>query len=139
MATMESLSNFIVGREQEMRCLRTAIQQRESKLIWGRSDAGKTHLIQHVVAKLPESIRRKCICCAGAASGRQLVTQLFRELYLAGDPLIRRKVLADHPDKITFGTLDQRAEFIAPARHSIFSHRARGIPVLLEPFPGADP
>lgn len=101
MKTTKALSDSIVGREQEMQALRTAIQKRESKLIWGRSDAGKTYLIQQVVAELSQADRRKCIYCAGAPSGRQLVAHFLRGLYLLGDPLVCRKVHADRADEIT--------------------------------------
>jgi hypothetical protein len=92
----------LIGREAEMRLLRRAVHDRQSRLIWGPADAGKTSLIQTVLVELPEAERRSCVCSVGAASRRGLVEHLIQGLYLAGDPLVRRKVHADHA---TQGTL----------------------------------
>ena len=101
MTTSGASSDVMIGREQEMRRLRTAIQNRESQLIWGRHDAGKTFVMQRVIASLPEADRNKCIYWTGAASGRQLIGHFLRGLYLAGDPLVRRKVHADRAGEFT--------------------------------------
>jgi hypothetical protein len=101
MATTGVLSGVLVGRERGLRRLRAAIQKRESQLIWGQRDAGKTFLIHHVIAGLPEAERRKCIYWAGAASGRQLVSHFLRGLYVTGDPVVRRKVRADCAGEFT--------------------------------------
>ena len=94
-------SGVIVGREPEIRRLRGAIQRRESQLIWGRSHSGKTFLIRRVIAALPDADRRKCVCWTGPATGRQLVSHFIRELYLAGDTLVRRKIHADRAGEFT--------------------------------------
>jgi hypothetical protein len=91
----------IVGRELEMRRLRAAIQKRESQLIWGQPDVGKTFLIERVIAGLADADRRKCVYWTGAASGRQLVSHFLRGLFLAGDTLVRRKVHADRAGEFT--------------------------------------
>lgn len=85
----------LIGRENETRRLQTAWRQRQSQLIWGDVDAGKTYLIAKTLAELPEIERRKCICCTGRSGRRQLVEQLIRGLYLAGDPIVREKVHSD--------------------------------------------
>jgi hypothetical protein len=95
MASTGELSDALVGRERELYRLRTAIQRRESQLIWGVSDAGKTFLIRQAIAGLPEPERRKCIYWTGAATGRQLVSHFLRRLCATGDPVVRRKVDAD--------------------------------------------
>jgi hypothetical protein len=89
----------LIGRETEMRHLRTALRKRRSQLIWGASHAGKTFLIAKIFAELPGSERRKCICWTGPASRRQLIEHLIQGLYLAGDPLVREKVHADKFDE----------------------------------------
>ena len=94
-------SSGVVGREQEMRRLRSAIQKRESQLVWGEPDAGKTFLIQRVIAGLSNAERRKCVYWSGAVGGRQFISHLIRGLFLAGDPLVRRKVHADRAGEIT--------------------------------------
>ena len=92
----------LIGRETETRQLQAALRKRQSQLIWGASDAGKSFLIAKVLAELPENERRKCIRWAGAASRRQLIEYLIRALYLAGDPFVRKKV---HADRCTEATL----------------------------------
>ena len=101
MATASIVSDVMVGREREMHRLRTAIRNRESQLIWGQFDAGKTFLIQRVIAGLPEAERRKCIYWTGPATSRQLVSHLLRGLYAEGDSVVRRKVHADRPGEFT--------------------------------------
>jgi hypothetical protein len=85
----------LIGRESEMRRLQTALRKRQSQLIWGAMDAGKTLLIRKALSELSEGELRKCICWTGAASRRELVESLIRGLYLADDPLVRKKVHAD--------------------------------------------
>jgi len=91
----------MIGRESEMRSLRGALRKRQSRLIWGATDSGKTFLIAKTVAELPESERRKCIRWSGPASRRQLTEHLVRGLYLAGDSLVRKKVHADGYNEAT--------------------------------------
>jgi hypothetical protein len=95
MVTTGLSPDVLLGRERELRRLRTAIQNRESQLIWGQPDAGKTFLIQQAITGLPETERRKCIYWSGATTGRQVVSHFLRGLYLTGDPVVRRKVHAD--------------------------------------------
>jgi hypothetical protein len=91
----------LIGRETEMRRLQTALRERQSQLIWGAMDAGKTLMIRKALVELPEIERRKCICWTGVASRRQLVEHLIQGLYLAGDPLVRKKVHADRATEAT--------------------------------------
>lgn len=91
----------LIGREAEIRLLRRAIRDRQSRLIWGPADSGKTSLIQNVLVGLPEAERRSCVCSVGATSRRGLVEHLIQGLYLAGDPLVQRKVHADHDTQET--------------------------------------
>ena len=86
---------ILVGRRQELRALRSAIQNRESRLVWGSMDAGKTALIKKAICELPDAERRKCIYWTGAASGRQLLSHFIGRLYELGDPFVRKKVHAD--------------------------------------------
>ena len=95
METLRAELELLVGRELEMRRLQMALRKRQSQLIWGAADAGKTFLIKNAISELPEHERRKCVCWTGPASRRQLVAHLIGELYLAGDPLVRKKVHAD--------------------------------------------
>ena len=85
----------LVGRREELRALRVAIQKRESRLVWGSMDAGKTALVRRVISDLPDAEREKCVYWAGVASGRQLLSYLVGQLYEKGDSYVRRKVHAD--------------------------------------------
>jgi hypothetical protein len=101
MAITGVLSDALVGRERELYRLRTAIQKRESQLIWGQRDAGKTFLIRQAISGLPEAERGKCVYWTGTATGRHLVSRFLRGLYVAGDPVVRRKVHADRAGELT--------------------------------------
>jgi hypothetical protein len=83
------------GRRAEIERLRTALRKRESQLIWGATDAGKTWLIENALLELPDAERKKCICWSGAASRRQLIEHLLRRLYLVDDPHVRKTVQAE--------------------------------------------
>ena len=85
----------LIGRQNESRKLTSAISKRESLLVWGPTDAGKTSLTKMVIGGLPEVDRRNCIYWTGEASVRQLVAELVRGLYVAGDTLVRNKVRQD--------------------------------------------
>jgi hypothetical protein len=101
MGQPNALLERLIGRETEMRRLQAALRKRQSQLVCGAPDAGKTALIQKVLSELPDAERRKCICSSGAASRRQLVESFVRGLYLAGDPLVGRKVHADRGTEAT--------------------------------------
>ncbi|MGH9594221.1 MAG: AAA family ATPase [Bryobacteraceae bacterium] len=92
-AAAECAANaHLLGRDVERNRLRAAIRNRESLLIWGPQDAGKTFLVKAILSELPENDRKRCIYWSGAASVRQLAEGLARGLYEAGDPIVRRKV-----------------------------------------------
>jgi len=93
--TQDTGFETLLGRRKELRRLMAAIERRSSQLICGRPDTGKTTLLQHAIAGLPEAIREKCICWSGPASGRELVSHLVAKLYSAGDAFVSRKVHAD--------------------------------------------
>ncbi|MFZ0332995.1 MAG: hypothetical protein WAN10_04335 [Candidatus Acidiferrales bacterium] len=91
----------LIGREAETRRLHTALRARLSQLIWGPADSGKSAFVRNALLELPETERRKCIRSVGAASRRRLVEHLIQGLYLAGDPLVRKKVHADRETQET--------------------------------------
>ena len=91
----QKLRSDLIGRHAECRKLHAAINNRESLLVWGPADSGKTSLTKMVIDGLPEPDRRNCIYWAGAATVRQLVAELVRGLYMAGDALVRNKVRQD--------------------------------------------
>ena len=93
--TQGSQYEALIGREEELRRLHAAIRRRESLLIWGATDAGKSALIKTALAELPEGEQRNCVYWTGAARGRQLLSYFLAQLYRAGDSLVQRKVRVD--------------------------------------------
>lgn len=85
----------LVGRKEELRELRVAIQKGESRLVWGPMDGGKTSLIKKVIFELPDAERRNCVYWTGPAGGRQLLSHFVGRLYELGDSFVRKKVHAD--------------------------------------------
>lgn len=85
----------LFGRKAELRRIHTAIHHRESRLLHGPADSGKTSLLQAAIAGLNEPERRTCISWTGPATRRELASGLLRGLYSAGDPFVRGKILAD--------------------------------------------
>jgi hypothetical protein len=75
--------------------LNKAICNRESLLIWGPQDAGKTALVKAVIDGLPQKDGKDCIYWTGAASVRDLLGELVRLLYSAGDFIVRKKIRDD--------------------------------------------
>jgi hypothetical protein len=92
---------ILVGRKEELRELLAAIEKRESRLVWGPTDAGKTALIKEAISEVPDAERRCCVCWTGAASGRQLLSHFVSRLYELGDLFVRKKVHADGATEIS--------------------------------------
>ena len=86
---------LLVGRKEELGALRAAIQKRESRLIWGGADAGKTFLVSKVISGLSAAERRACICWTGAATVRHLASYFVGRLFELRDPFVRAQVRAD--------------------------------------------
>jgi hypothetical protein len=124
MAEDVNVGRFL-GREDESRRLRAAIQRRSSQLIWGPTDAGKTALLQKVLSELPDNIRKRCILWSGSASGRDLASHFVRGLYLAGDAFVRRKVHADGASRVTLSRWLQNQSAIR-LRGILFTATERG-------------
>jgi hypothetical protein len=99
--TESAQNETLVGRKEELRELRAAIQKGESRLVWGPIDAGKTALIKKAISELTEAERWKCICWTGPASRRQLLSHFVGRLYELGDPIVRKKVHADGATETT--------------------------------------
>jgi GTPase SAR1 family protein len=91
----DSAQGGLIGRDAELRRVSTAIRNRESLLIWGPADVGKTCLVKKAIAELPERDRKGCIYWSGEASVRDFAEELVRGLYAAGDVIVRRKVRED--------------------------------------------
>jgi len=115
----------VLGRDAELRQLRTAIQKRSSRLIWGPQDSGKSALIRRAIAELTEPMRKRCIYWSGRATGRELTSHFIRELYDAGDALVRKKVHVDGASAATLGRWLQNQSLIR-LRGILFMAAERG-------------
>ena len=94
----------LTDRKEELQTLRSAIERREPRLVWGPKDSGKTALIKKAISELSDKQRQSCICWAGAASGRRLLSHFVAQLFEVGDPFVRKKV---HTDGATETSLRQ--------------------------------
>ena len=90
----------LIGRKDELRELRVAIEKRESRLLWGPMDAGKTALIKAAITALSGAERRNSVFWTGAASIRELLSHFVGQLYELGDSFVRKKVHADGATEI---------------------------------------
>lgn len=123
--TQATAVDRLIGRDAEMRRLRSALCDRRSQLLWGPVDAGKSFLMQKTIADLSEAERQKCICWTGAARRRQLVEKLICELYFAGDAFVQKKV---HADGFSSASLDTwiREQSALRLRGILFTSCERG-------------
>ena len=84
---------FFLGRETELSRLTQAIHKRESLLIWGVSDSGKSALVSQALLRLPQKEGRSCIRATGNGNPQDILRSIA--LGLADDPLFRAKFRAD--------------------------------------------
>lgn len=84
-----------LGRNTEINRLREAIRKRESLLIWGASDAGKTALVSKLISELPEKIARHCLCAAGHGSPQEILRGLIKKFEDTDNPLLGKKFRAE--------------------------------------------
>jgi hypothetical protein len=94
-ALMVERLETLIGRKEELGDLLVAIQKRESRLIWGPPDAGKTALIRKAISELPGMEQRNCVYWTGAASRRQLLSHFVGRLYELGDSFVQKKAHGD--------------------------------------------
>ncbi len=76
---------ILIDRQAEADRLREAIHRRESLLIWGPADAGKTALVRHVISELPAEFSHACFYIPGPTSVRDLARRLVTGLRNAND------------------------------------------------------
>jgi hypothetical protein len=93
-------SGVFLGRKNELCRLREAIRKRESLLVWGASDSGKTVLVTRALCELPERIAKRCICTRGVGSPHDILRGIAEGF--AEDPLFRSKFRADTGHGVSF-------------------------------------
>lgn len=82
---MSNDRNIFVGREKEVRRLRESILARQSLMIAGENDTGKTALILKVISELPLSARQRCLYVGGFKDLRDLLHRLVAVLFEQSD------------------------------------------------------
>lgn len=93
-------TDTFIGRMSELTRLQDAIRKRESMLIWGLPDSGKSELMLRAISQLPATIRKQCVCATGNGSPQEIlrsITQGFAE-----DALFRSKFRAETGDGASF-------------------------------------
>lgn len=82
-----------LGREAELARLDQAIRKRESLLVWGDSDSGKSVLVSEALARLPQRDARWCVRAIGCGSPQDILRSIA--LGFSDDPLFKAKFRAD--------------------------------------------
>jgi len=101
--TDEAAGEIWVGRKAEMTRLRDALRARESLLLWGPADAGKTALARRVVRELPAEQCKAFLFWSGPGSRHDLLQHLICQVFAAGSPQMNAKVHADGCSEMDFG------------------------------------
>jgi hypothetical protein len=83
----------LLGRQNELARLQEAIRKRESLLIWGVCDSGKSALVAQAISQMPERVARRCILANGNGSPQEILRSIVERL--AEDPLFRAKFQSD--------------------------------------------
>jgi len=91
---MSNNHNIFVGREKETRRLRESILTRQSLMIAGDNDTGKTALILKVIGELPLSTRQRCLYIGGFKDLRDLLHRLVAALFEKSDTRLKSEFRA---------------------------------------------
>lgn len=83
-----------LGREREARKIKEALGKKESMLISGPADIGKTALMKHVLRSLSKEAGSHCLYIGGFKDLQDLLRKLLKTLYRAGGPTLRRQLRA---------------------------------------------
>jgi len=86
-------TGMFVGRHSELVRLQEAMRKRESLLVWGAADAGKSTLVTHAISQMPERMVRSCIRGIGNGSPQDILRSIAHGF--AEDPLFKSKFRAD--------------------------------------------
>ena len=82
-----------LGRSRELARLRDAIRKRQSLLVYGVSDSGKSALLARALGELPEHITKHCVCSKGMGSPQDILRGIAYGF--AEDPLFRSRFRAE--------------------------------------------
>lgn len=91
--TVSAEAGIFLGRQSELARLEEAIRKRESLLIWGASNSGKSALVARALSNLPERIKRRCVFARGSGTPQEILREIAQGF--VEDPLFRSKFRAD--------------------------------------------
>lgn len=86
-------TGIFLGRQSELARLQEAMQKRQSVLIWGLPDAGKSTFVARAISQMPERIVRRCIRATGTGSPQDILRSIAEGF--VEDPLFKAKFRAD--------------------------------------------
>jgi hypothetical protein len=86
-------TGIFLGRQSDLSRLQEAMRKRQSLLIWGLPDSGKSTLVTRAISQMPEKIVRRCICATGKGSPQEILRSIAEGF--AEDPLFKAKFRAD--------------------------------------------
>jgi energy-coupling factor transporter ATP-binding protein EcfA2 len=82
-------TGFLFGRRPELARVVAAIRDRQSLLIFGPPESGKSALVEHALASLPSEIARQCVRVVVEGSFQRLLQQHVVQLAAAEDPAVQ--------------------------------------------------
>jgi hypothetical protein len=91
-------------RERESHRIEEAFLKKESLLISGPADIGKTALMRQVIRNLSGDLASKCIYLPGFKDPHHLLQNLIRALYETGSSELRRQLKAKGVSRVNFET-----------------------------------
>lgn len=136
---MSDTHNIFVGRERETRRLREAILARQSLMIAGEKDTGKTLLIKKVIGNLPLSVRQRCLYIGGFKDLHDLLRRLVGILFEQRDTSLKSVFNAEG---ITKTNLNARLKQFSSSRlrGKLYSAmESRGYHIFLDHCPALTP
>jgi hypothetical protein len=80
---------LFLGRRHELARLVSAIRGRQSLLIFGPPDSGKSALVEQALLKVPAEIATQCVRVRVEKTLQALLRQQVIQLFAAGDPVIQ--------------------------------------------------
>jgi energy-coupling factor transporter ATP-binding protein EcfA2 len=91
-----------VDRVEEAKRLAEAIADGKSLLIWGPAGAGKTALVEHVLAGLPKGEASRHLYVSGWKSRQELLRALVRRMHEANDSVLSGRLASEGADGSRF-------------------------------------
>jgi len=93
MLAVSAEPGIFLGRQSELARLEEAIRKRESLLIWGASNSGKSALVARAFSNLPERIKRRCVFARGNGTPQEILREIAQGF--VEDSLFRSELRAD--------------------------------------------